>query len=412
MRQDTERRVVITGIGVVAPTGIGQQAFREATLSGTPAIGRIQRFPTGDIPIKVAGEVPGFVATNHIERKLANRTDRSTQFALIAVEEAIRDAGLVLAEEDTRQVGAVIASSLGGMEYVMQQFQAMYQRGPRAMSAYTAIAWLQVSNVGQVSIRNGFHGFSKTLIHDAVGGLDALGTAFRAIRRGQAEVIITGGCEGPLEPTVLIGMGHSDQCALSDDPQAYRPFDRRASGIVLAEGAGICILENYEHAKQRGARIYGEVVGYSQTNDAHALTVPSASGKHYGRAIRQVLQEGQIRPEDIAYFSADGHALPTSDAGEAEALHLALGTDLERIPISVPRTTIGHAYSAAGPLDVITALLALEQQAIPPTINCEQLDPDYGLNMVRDEARPLSGSAVLLGGRATGGSNVVFALKK
>lgn len=412
MTHYTERRVVITGIGVMAPDGIGQQAFWETISSGASAIAPIQRFPTEDLPIRVAGAINDFVATNFIERKLVNRTDRTTQFTLVATQEAVQDSQLALEEEDMQQVGAVIGCALGGNEYVLQQFQAMYTRGPRAMSAYTAIAGLQVANVGQVSIRHGALGYSKTAIHDIIGGLDALGMAYRAIRRGEAEVIIAGGCDGPIESTVLVSIAHSNQCALGDDPQAYRPFDRRATGMVLAEAAGICVLEEYEHARRRGARIYGEIVAHSQTNDAHGMTVPSASGKQYARAIRLALEEGQIRPQDIAYFSADGRALPTSDAGEAEALRLAFGSHLGQLPVSVPRTTIGHAYAASGPLDTITALLALQEQTIPPTINCEQLDPTYQLDLVRDHARPTSGSVVLLGGRSTGGSNVVLGIKK
>ncbi len=412
MTRYRERRVVITGIGVIASGGIGQQAFWETISNGLSSIVPIQRFPTEDLPIRVAGEISGFVATNYIERKLINRTDRTTQFTLIATQEAVQDAQLVLEEEAMERVGAVIGCALGGNEYVLQQFRAMYTRGPRAMSAYTAIAGLQVANVGQVSIRHGALGYSKTAIHDIVGGLDALGMAYRAIQRGEAEVLIAGGCDGPIEPTVLLSIAHSDQCALGDDVRAYRPFDRRASGMLLAEGAGLCILEDYDHARRRGARIYGEIVAHSQTNDAHGMTIPSASGKQYARAIQLALEEGELLPQEIAYFSADGRALPTSDAGEAEALHMVFGSQCGRIPVSVPRTTTGHAYAAAGPLDAITALLALQQQLIPPTINCEQLDPAYGLNLVRDQARPTSGSAVLLGGRSTGGSNVVLAIRK
>jgi 3-oxoacyl-(acyl-carrier-protein) synthase len=412
MVQHAGRRVVITGLGVVAPNGIGSPAFWEATANGVSGIDHIQRFSTDDLPIKVGGEVSDFVATHYIERKLVNRTARSTQFTLAATQEAVQDAQLALEEEDQEQVGAVIGCALGGNGYVMQQMQAMFTRGIRAMSAYTAIAALQIANAGQVSIRHNVQGYSKTAIHDIVGGLDALGLAYRAIRRGEAEVIITGGCDEPVEPTVLIAMAHSDQCALGDDPTMYRPFDRRATGTVLAEGAGICILEDYDHARRRGARIYGEIVGYSQTNDAHGMTVPSASGKHYARAIQMAMQQGQIDPREIAYFSADGRALPTSDAGEAEALRLVFGSLLEQLPVSVPRTSIGHTYAAAGPLDMITALLALQHRIIPPTINCEQLDPTYGLNLVRDQARPTAGSVVLLGGRATGGSNVTLAIKK
>ncbi len=408
----TGRRVVITGLGVVAANGIGTEAFWEATSLGISGIRPISRFSTADMPMSVAGEVSDFAVGDYIERKLANRTDRSTQYALAAVQEAVQDAALVLEDENRQRVGAVIASTLGGMEYVLQQFQALYTRGLRAMSAYTTIAWLQVANVGQASIRYGIQGYCKTPTHDAVGGLDALGLAYRAIRRGTADVIIAGGCEDLLEPTVLLTFAHTGDCVLGDDPNAYRPFDRRAAGLILGEGAGICILEDYEHARQRGAPIYGEIVGFGQTNDAHGLRSPSSDGRHYARAIRLAMQEGEVDPRDIAYFSLDGRALPASDAGEGEALHQVFGEHLEQLPVSVPRTMLGHSYGAAGTIDAITALLALRHGLIPPTINCEQLNPDYRLNLVQKEARPFVGSTVLLGGRGVGGANVVLAIKK
>jgi 3-oxoacyl-(acyl-carrier-protein) synthase len=269
-----------------------------------------------------------------------------------------------------------------------------------------------VANVGQISIRHGIQGYCKTPVNDMASGLDALGMAYRAIRRNAADVILAGGCEAPLYPFILQVLAQSDYAATGDDPRAYRPFDRRAAGLLVAEGAGICILEEYEHARRRGADIYGEIVGYGQTNDAHGLVNPSSDGTYYARAIELAMREGDVHPEDIAYFSLDGRAVPTSDQGEAEALHMAFGFHLERLAMSVPRTMLGHSYAAAGTLDAITALLALEHGLIPPTINCEEPDPRYSLNLVQGEARPLSGSAVLLGGRAIGGANVVLALQK
>jgi 3-oxoacyl-[acyl-carrier-protein] synthase II len=279
------------------------------------------------------------------------------------------------------------------------------------MSAYTAIAWLQVANVGQISIHYGLQGYCKTPTHDTLGGLDALGIAYRAIRRDAADVIITGGCEAPLDPTVLLVMAHSGYCLTSDDPYAYRPFDIRAAGVFPAEGAGICILEDYEHAQRRGAAIYGEIIGYGQTNDAHGLYVPSSDGRQYARAMRLAMQEGNVQLQDVSYFNATGWALPMSDVGEAEALHNVFGADLAYLPVSVPRTMLGHSYAAAGVLDVIVALLSLQHGLIPPTINCKEPDPCYGLDIVRDEVRSSDRHTVLIGGRAMGGANVALALK-
>ncbi len=412
MVHHTEQHVVITGLGVVAPNGIGKEAYWHATSSGISGIKPIQRYAASDVPISVAGEVSNFVAHDYIERKLVNRTDRMTHFVLAATQEALRDAKLMLEQENLQRVGAVIANTFGGVEYLVEQSHPLYVRGPRYMSVYTAIAWLQVANVGQISIRHGIQGYCKTPVNDMASGLDALGMAYRAIRRKAADVILAGGCEAPLHPFILQVLAHSDYAAIGNDPRTYRPFDRRAAGLLLAEGAGICILEEYEHARRRGARIYGEIVGYGQTNDAHGLVNPSSDGTQYTRAIQLAMQERDVRPEDIAYFSLDGRAVPTSDQGEAEALHMVFGSNLEHLPVSVPRTMLGHSYAAAGTLDAITALLALEHGLIPPTINCEEPDPRYGLNLVQREARPLSGSVVLLGGRAMGGANVVVALQK
>jgi len=412
MTDHAVRRVVITGLGVVAANGIGKQAFWDATSQGISGIRPISCFSTTDIHIGVAGQVNNFVANDYIDRKLANRTDRSTHYSLAAVEQAVQDAELVLTDENSQRVGAVIASTLGGIEYVVQQFQALYARGQRGMSAYTAIAWLQVANVGQTSIRYGIQGYCKTPTHDTVGGLDALGLAYRAIQRGAADAIFAGGCEHLLEPSVLLTFAQTGHCVLGDDPNAYRPFAQRAAGFILGSGAGICILEDYEHARQRGAAIYGEIVGFGQTNDAHGLVAPSSAGRHYARAIGLAMQEEDLGLRDIAYFSLDGRAIPASDQGEAEALHLVFGNDLQQLPVSVPRTMLGHSYGAAGAIDAITALLALRHGLIPPTINCEELNPDYGLNVVQQEAHPLFGSAVLIGGRGVGGANVVLAIKK
>jgi 3-oxoacyl-(acyl-carrier-protein) synthase len=412
MAHQTKRRVVITGLGAVTANGIGKEAFWDATSKGISGIKPIQRIAADDLPLKVAGEITNFIANDYIERKLVNRTDRMTHFVFATIQEALQDANITLAQENPQRVGAVIANTFGGLEYVMEQIQTLYARGPRFVSAYTAIAWLQVANVGQASIRYGIQGYCKTPLNDTAGGLDGLGIAYQAIQRGAADVIITGGCEALLQPFPLTVIAYTAPCVKGDDPNSYRPFDRRAAGLILAEGAGMCILEDYEHARQRGASIYGEIVGFGQTNDANGIAPPSSNGKQYARAMGLAMQEAALRVQDISYFSLDGQAMLPSDAGEADALHRAFGIDIEDLPVSVPRTTIGHSYAAAGVLDAITALQALQHQTIPPTINCEELDPDYGLNLVRDEARPLSQPAVLIGGRGAGGANVVLALKK
>lgn len=406
------RRVVVTGMGVIAPNGIGKEAFWHATSNGISGIEHITRFSPSELPIQVAGEASDFKAERYLERKLANRTDRVTHMALAAAQEAIEDAQLALEEEQPQRVGTVIANTMGGVEFVLQQMEALHVRGPRAMSAYTAIAWLQVANAGQISVRYGLQGYCKTPVNDLAGGLDALGVAYRAIQRGAADVIITGGCEALLHPCTILVMAQSGYCTLGDDPRAYRPFDRRASGLILAEGAGICIMEEYEHALSRGAPIYGELVGYAQTNDAHSMHPSTSNGSRYARAICAAFKEAELNTADVGYFSLDGRATRNADEAEADALNRAFGLDLDRLLVSVPRAMHGHSFAAAGAIDTITALLSLRYGMIPPTINCEQPDPRYRLRPVREAGRPLLGQAVLLGGRSLNGANSVLAIRK
>lgn len=421
MKERPQRRVVITGLGVIAPNGIGLDAFWQATSAGSSGITSVADSPAfaqlsaaGYPPIQVAGIVRNFQVQDYLERKLINRTDRMTHFALAAIGEALSDAHLQLAQEKPERVGAIIANTVGGVNYVLQQLEALYKKGPRAMSAYTAIAWLHVANVGQAAIRYNIRGYCKTPVNDTVGGLDALGSAYLAIQRGAADVIIAGGCEAMLNPFILRLLSRQKQYLTGADPQAYRPFDRRAAGLVLAEGAGMCIVEELEHAQRRGAPIYGEVVGYGQTNDASGLLPPQADGRRYARTLLQAMQEGGLQPQDISYVSLDGHALPEADQGEAQALQLAFGPHLSKVALSVPRTSIGHSYAAAGALDTIIALLALKHGSIPPTINCEQFDPHYEITLVRDTALalPPHASTALIGGRGTGGSNIALAVRR
>lgn len=419
MANNQQRRVVVTGLGVVASNGIGTANFWQASRDGISGISRLEPhegYTHANLPLWVAGAVHDFVTEDYIDRKLANRTDRMTHFAFAAIQEAIMDAGLDLSQENPRRVGAVIANAMGGVDYVLKQLHTLYTRGPRFVSAYTAIAWLNVANVGQAAIRYNIQGYCKTPVNDAVSGLNALGMAAGAIRRNTADMIIAGGCEAFLHPLLLRVLAQQGVCTTSDDPNAYRPFDQRATGLILAEGAGICILEEYEHARRRGATIYGELVGYGQSNEAQGLYAPSSDGAQYARAMCQAMNQGRLRSSDLAYIQLDGRAHPASDQGEAEALRLAFGAESERIPVSVPRTSIGHSYAAAGAIDALTALLALKHGVIPPILNCDDPDPRYRLDLVRNEARPIehkdAPSGVLVAGRGLGGSNVVLAFTR
>lgn len=410
------RRVVVTGIGVLAPNGFGRNAFWQASLQGLSGIKPIQRFSTEELPIQVAGEIADFQAEENeickLERKFVQRTDRVTHFACIAAEEARQDARLDLASEDRQRVGVVVANTLGGIEFVLKEIEGLYTQGPRGMSAYTAIAWLQVSNAGQIALRYGLHGFSKAPVSDTAGGLEALLMAANAIRRGTADIMFAGGSEALLHPIFLLIFGHSGLSAPGNDPHAYRPFDQRANGLILAEGAGICVLEEYEHACRRQAPIYGEILGAGQTSEASTSLSLSNMGTYYAHAINLALQEARLQPAEIDYFNLDGRAKVEADQAEENALLTVFGRRVAELPVSVPRTMLGHSYAAAGALDAITTLLALREGRIPPTLNCEQPDPRSQLNLVRGTTRPFSGTNALIGTRSLSGSNIVLAISK
>jgi 3-oxoacyl-(acyl-carrier-protein) synthase len=409
------RRVVITGLGVVAPNGIGKEAFWSAIRAGRSSIGPLT---SSDVTqhIQVAGAVRDFRVEDYVERKLANCTDRMTHFVFAAVQEALQDAKLALAQEDPQRIGAVIANTLGGVEYVAQQIELLYKRGARFMSAYTAIAWLQVANVGRLSVRYGLQGYCKTPVNDTCGGLDALGLAYEAIRRGAADVLITGGSEAPLQSCALHVLGDSPAFYVGAIPCAYRPFDLRAGGLLIAEGAGICILEEYEHARCRGVPIYGEIVGYAQTSIPWDLAAPALPDvPAYARCLNLVLDQAHLEPRDIACIYLDGRALPAWDAVEAAALYDVFGSALGYLPCSVPRTQFGHSLAAAGVLDTICALMALQDCLVPPTLNCEQPDVRHcpaGLVRGRVQAQDRRAHAVLLCARGLGGSHATLALRK
>jgi 3-oxoacyl-(acyl-carrier-protein) synthase len=412
MCRNEQRRVVVTGLGVVAPNGLNRDAFWRATLQGVSGIKSLRYAVDSSLAIRVAGEILDVQPELSLGRKLVQRTDRMTHLAMMATAEALRDAQLDVARENPQRIGTVIANTLGGVDFTFEQVQALYTRGPRSMSAYTSIAWIPAANIGQVAVRYNLQGYSKTPSNTTVGGLDAVCIATQAIKRSVADVLITGGCEAFLHPLLLELFARDEMFIQGDDLHAYRPFDQRASGMIFAEGAGICILEEYEHARRRHAPIYGEILGYAHTNDAYGMHHPTLETSWYAQAIRLALQDAQLQPEDIAYFSLDGRALPLADQIEADALHSVFGDAMATLLTSVPRTLIGHSFAAAGVLDTITTLLALRDQCIPPTYNCEQFYVPYQLNLVRDQPQPFNGSQALIGGRGLGGSNIVLVLAK
>lgn len=408
------RRVAITGLGLVTPLGIGAEATWRAALAGESALARPSDRHDPDLPIRVVGEVPGFEATDFIPKKLAVRSDRNTHFAFAACIEALKDARIDPEQEDKTRVGLVFASNYGGLSYYLDNLTRLHQRGPSFVSAYMATAWIPSAPVGQLSILYGFTGYSKTLINDAAGGLDAIGAAYAAIRRGDSDAIIAGGFEAALADAAIVCLASFDGiCRDADDPSAaYRPYDAQRNGMVIAEGGAIVVVEDLERARARGAHVYAEITGFAQTSDAVDLRTFAEDGEQYARAIRTALGQNGAAPGDVGYVSADGRATAVADRAEAKALRLALGDGAGAVPVSVPKSAMGNTLAGAGAVDVALTALAMRDGKIAPTVGLDDPDPEISLDVVTGGPRDATIDAALVLARGTSGVNSALVLQR
>jgi 3-oxoacyl-[acyl-carrier-protein] synthase II len=408
------RRVVVTGVGAVTPLGIGCDATWDAARAGVSGTGPPMLETFAELPFSAVGQVKGFVPTEFLSRKVAVRTDRNTHFAFAACGEALQDAGIDPAREDPARIGIVMASSFGGLAYILENLGRLHQKGPSFVSAYVAIAWIPAALVGQLSIAYGVQGYSKTILNDAAGGIDAIGVGARAIRRGDADLIIAGGFEAPMAEAALATFStFADFSRDAPDPErAHRPFDMGRTGTVLAEGGAVLVLEELERARARGARIYAELAGFAQTSDAVGLTEFARDGGQYARAVTRALAEAEIAPGDVDYLSADGRATVDADRAEARAVADVFGGEPTRLRASAPKSMMGSAVAGAGPIEVALAVLAMRDGVVPPTINLENRDPECRLPLVTGEASRGVVDVAVIAGRGTAGANSVLALRR
>ncbi|MFJ5310107.1 ketosynthase chain-length factor [Streptomyces sp. NPDC088350] len=391
---------VITGLGVAAPTGLGTDAHWSATVEGRSGIAPITRFDASGYTARLAGEVPGFEAADHIPSRLLPQTDHMTRLALYAADEALRDSGLDLAGLPPYAAGVASASSMGGFEFGQRELQNLWSKGGQFVSAYQSFAWFYAVNTGQISIRHGLRGPSSAVVTDQAGGLDAIGHARRQIRKG-TKVMLAGGVDGALCPLGLAGQLSSGRLSTADRPdRAYLPFDEDAAGHVPGEGGAYLVLEDPEAARDRGAHLYGRLAGYAATFDP-APNSPAADGLE--RAARGALSDAGLAPSDIAVVFADGAAVHSADRTEAAAVTAMFGPGA--VPVTVPKTQTGRLYAGGGALDLVSALLCLRDGRIPPTAHVTSVAADCPIDLVTGEARPLSGEAALVLARGEGGFN-------
>ncbi|MER6808871.1 ketosynthase chain-length factor [Spirillospora sp. NPDC000708] len=405
MSEPKGRCAVVTGIGVTAPNGLGTAAFWTSTRAGTGGIAPVKRFDAAGYPARLAGEVPGFVAEDHLPSRLLPQTDHMTRLALVAADWALQDAGAVPADLPEYGMGVATAASSGGFEFGQRELQNLWSKGSRHVSGYQSFAWFYAVNTGQISIRNGMRGPSSVVVSDQAGGLDAVAQARRQIRKGTG-LMLTGGVDGSVCPWGWVAQLASGRLSRGDVPdRAYQPFDRAARGHVAGEGGAILVLEDSASAAERGAPRYGEIAGCAATFDPKP-----GSGRPPGlrRAIELALADAGLAPTDIDVVFADAAAVPELDRIEAAAIGAVFGPG--GVPVTAPKTMTGRLYSGAGPLDLAAALLALRDQVIPPTVNVTPA-AEYELDLVAGAARPARLRAALVLARGHGGFNSAIVLR-
>ncbi|WP_404961962.1 beta-ketoacyl synthase N-terminal-like domain-containing protein [Streptomyces sp. 147326] len=403
-------RTVITGIGVIAPNGVGADAFWKATQSGVSVLDRVTRAGCEHLPLRVAGEVRGFDPGAMVEDRFLVQTDRFTHHALAAADLALEDARLGRAdyEGDPFSVGVVTAAGSGGGEFGQRELQHLWEQGPRFVGPYQSIAWFYAASTGQISIRRGLKGPCGVVCSDEAGGLDAFAHAVRAIRQG-SRAMLAGATEAPLAPYSIVCQLEYEGLSTSDDPErAYRPFTDKACGFVPAEGGAMFVVEDEAEARRRGATVRAVLAGHAATFTGTQRR--DASGEGLAHAIRGALREAGCAPEEIDVVFADALGTPEADAAEAAALADALGAYGRKVPVTAPKSGTGRAYCAAPALDTAAAVLALEHGVVPPTPNV--YDVCHDLDVVTGSARPAELRTALVLSRGRMGSNSALVLRK
>jgi len=408
------RRVVVTGMGVVSPIGIGLDAFWSALVEGRSGVGPITRFDASGLDCRIAAEVHDFEPERYMDRKEARRTDRFAQFALAATAMALQDAGLDDKLPLGERAGAVIGSGIGGMETWETGHRTLLERGPGRVSPFTVPMMIPNMAAGLVSIRFGLKGPNRCTVSACASGADAIGDAFRIIQRGDADLMVAGGAEAAITPFSIAAFAAAKSLSTRNDdpPRASRPFDRDRDGFVMGEGAGILVLESLEHARARGARIHAEIIGYGATGDAFHITQPAPEGRGAARAIKAALDDAGIGPEAVGYINAHGTSTEYNDWYETAAIKQVFGEHAWRIPISSTKSMTGHLLGAAGGVEAIACVLAIERGVIPPTINLEHPDPRCDLDYVPNAARPARVDVAISNSFGFGGHNAVLVFRR
>lgn len=406
-------RIAVTGVGIVAPSGIGKRPFWANIKAGRSFVKEITRFDARSYPAHIAGQIDDLDAYTHVSERLLKKIDAFSHMTLIASEMALQDAGIDIQKEDPNLVGIFLGNALGGWLYAETELRDLYREGREGVSPYMASAWFPAAPQGQVSIYYGIKGFSKTVVSDRASSLMALGYARKTLSKERLNLILAGGMEAPVTPYALLCC--NTYGGLTTDNahprEAYRPFDKRRGGFVIGEGAGIVVMENIERAKSRNAHISAVISGYATTCDGMDRINPSPDGKELARAIRMALDDARLNPENIDYISLDGLACEDWDNSEVSAIKDVFGNYAKDIPVSCPKSMFGNLLGASGAVDVIISILAMEHNLVPPTINLDTPAVN-GLDYCAGAAREHKINKALVISRGRGGINSVLVVEK
>ena len=407
------RRVVVTGVGVVSPLGTGNAKNWEALVAGKSGIAPITRFDASDLPVKIAGEVKDFVAEDFIDKKEIKKMDLFIQYSLAAAQFAMEDSGLVINEENAERVGVLVGAGLGGLPAIERYHTALAEGGYKKISPFFIPMLIINLAPGHISIKYGAKGPNLSSVSACATGTHSIGDAYHMIKRGDADAMIAGGTESTVTPLGIGGFAVMKALSThADAATASRPFDRDRDGFVLSEGAGIVVLEEYEAAKSRGAKIYGEVVGYGLSADAYHLTTPAPGGEGAARCIKMALSTAKVNPEQVDYINAHGTSTHFNDLYETMAIHSVFGSHAAKLMVSSTKSMTGHLLGAAGGIEAIFSLMAMQNSVVPPTINYDNPDPECNLDYVPNTARDAKVEYAMSNSFGFGGTNASLLFKK
>jgi 3-oxoacyl-[acyl-carrier-protein] synthase II len=409
----SNQRVVVTGLGVISPIGLTVDDYWQSLLAGRSGVGPITQFDASELNVRIAAEVKGFEPGDYIERKAARRMARFVQFSVAASNQALAESGLVVTPANEYEVGTVIATGGGGCDEIIKETTNLLQRGPDRVNPLFVPAMISNMASCQVSIQHGLRGPAVTSIAACAAGIYAFYEALQFLRRGDAEALLTGGTEAAIVPLAFISLGRIGALSKrNDDPQhASRPFDRDRDGFVFGEGAAVLMLETLDSARARGATILAELAGASVNSDAYHITAPEPTGRSAARAMARAIRDAGLTPEEIEYICAHGTGTPLNDASETRAIKQVFGDYAYRVPISSPKSMIGHLLGAAGAMSALTCVLAISRGLLPPTANLEHPDPECDLDYIPLKPREYRPRTAMANGFGFGGQNSVIVFK-